>query len=289
MGNVLDSKRNVVFISAITSDIGIALAKRYSKDNYIVAGTYRSKEFLPELSGLADCHLFYCDLSDKQTIETSIKQFAALGLPWETFISCAAIPTPLTSFFTSNFDEWSQAIHINAIEQLRVLHSIYPFRNTEVVANVVFFAGPGTNNAVKNFSAAVISKIMLIKMCELLYVENVDLNVFIIGPGWTKTKAHQRILSDPHVSPEKYNETLNFLKSQQGTSMDDIYRCIRWLSSQGKTVAGGRNFSVVHDYWGSEELSRVLLNDSNMYKLRRFRNDWKDKAGKKNDERKTTI
>lgn len=279
MSNEQGSKKKVVFLSAITSDIGIALAKRYSRDGYVVAGTYRAKNLLHELIALPDCHLYYCDLDDRETISSSLSQFAALGLRWDTFISCAAIPTPLTGFFDSDFDEWSRSVHVNAIEQWCVLHGIYPFRNVEAVANVVFFAGPGTNNAVKNYSALIISKIMLIKMCELLDAENEDLNVFIVGPGWTRTKVHNLILNDPNVSPEKYSETLNFMKNQQGTSMDDIYNCIRWLSEKGRPVTGGRNFSVVHDYWGTEELSQALLDDVDMYKLRRFRNDWKDKEG----------
>lgn len=271
-------QKKVVYLSAITSDIGIALAKRYSREGYAIAGTYRSETLLPHLTPLHDCHLCFCDLADQKSIEDSVKQFAALGLRWETFISCAAWPPPMGRFFASDFDEWSQSVHINAIEQLRVLHSLYPLRNPEVVANVVFFAGPGTNNAVKNFSALTISKIMLIKMCELLDFENEDLNVFIVGPGWTKTKTHNVILSDPHVSREKYAETLKFMQSQEGTSMEDIYDSIRWLSEQGRQIAGGRNFSVVHDFWGFEEMAETLRKDYNMYKLRRCRNEWKDRA-----------
>ena len=271
-------EKKVIFFSSITSDIGIALAKRYSRDGYILAGTYRSKQLLPELTSLPNCHLYYCDLNDKQTIRDSIAQFAALGLRWSTFISLAASPPPLTSFFGSDFDEWSRSIHVNAIEQLRALHGLYPLRNRAAIANVVFFAGPGTNSAVKNFSAVTVSKIMLIKICELLDGENEDLNVFIVGPGWTKTKTHELILSDPGVSPEKYKETLDFMRTQQGSSMDDIYDCIRWLSKKGRQVAGGRNFSVVHDFWGAEKLSQELLEDTDMYKLRRHRNDWKDRV-----------
>ena len=252
------AKKKVVFISSITSDIGIALAKRYLRDGYIVAGTYRSKNLLHELTNFNDCYLYYCDFEDKESISESVSQFAADELRWDTFASCAAIPNPLTKFFESDFDEWSCSVHINAIEQLRVLHALYPTRNTDVVPNVLFFAGPGTNNAVTNFSALTVSKIMLIKFCELLDAECKDLNVFIVGPGWTKTKTHERILSNPHVSPEKYKETLDFMRNKQGTSMDDIYDCIRWLSDKGKIVAGGRNFSIVHDYWGTNELSQIF-------------------------------
>jgi NAD(P)-dependent dehydrogenase (short-subunit alcohol dehydrogenase family) len=282
MKEVRKDNRKVVFISSITSDIGIALAKRYSQDGYVVAGTYRSKELLPELANLPFSHLYYCDLEDKETINHVVSEFSQEGLVWDTFISCASIPNPLTKFFESNFDEWSYSIHINAIEQLRVLHAIYPFRSIGRVSNIIFFAGPGTNSSVKNFSSLTVSKIMLIKMCELLDAEYEDINVFIVGPGWTKTKAHERILSDPHVSPEKYKETLEFMKNKQGTSMDDIYECIRWLNDKGRNIAGGRNFSVVYDCWGTNELAGALLTNPDMYKLRRCHNDWKNKERDKN-------
>lgn len=271
------SQSKVVFLSSITSDIGIALAKMYSADGYIVTGTYRSTNLLFELKNLPACHAFYCDLADPATIGTSTAEFATLGLKWNTFISLASWPPPMSSFFEGNFDDWSNSVHVNAIEQLRALHALQPHRDTTQVANAVFFAGPGTNNAVKNFSALTVSKLMLIKMCELLDAEDETLNTFIVGPGWTRTKTHSLILADPNVSDEKKRETLNFLESQKGTPMEEIYASIQWLCTKGRDVAGGRNFSVVHDPWGSEELEAELRKDRNMYKLRRFRNDWRDR------------
>lgn len=267
-----------VFLSSITSDIGIELATRYSRDGYTVTGTYRSTALLDRLRHLPGCHLFYCDLADPSTIERSNADFRVSGLRWDTFISCASWPPPLTSFFASDFDQWSLSVHVNAIEQLRVLHGLFPLRRSTQVADVVYFAGPATNNAVRNFSALALSKIMLIKMCELLDAENEDLNVFIVGPGWTRTKTHDLILADPYVSAEKRADTLKFLETQEGTSMDDIYESIRWLCRQGRAVAGGRNFSVVHDLWGSEALASALAADRDMYKLRRYGNNWKDRA-----------
>ena len=49
-------------------------------------------------------------------------------------------------------------------------------------------AGGGTNNPFTNYSAYCVSKIALIKMCELIDDEYKNLNVFIIGPGLLKPK-----------------------------------------------------------------------------------------------------
>ena len=73
---------------------------------------------------------------------------------------------------------------------------MYPYRRRERMSNVVFFAGGGTNSPLPDLSAYAASKIFLMKMCELLDDENEDLNVFIVGPGWVKTKIHEEVLNE---------------------------------------------------------------------------------------------
>jgi len=213
---------------------------------------------------------------NRQEISSFVKNFEELGLKWDIFISLPCTPLPLKAFFECDFEEWSESVHLNAIEQLRILHHLHPFRNNKSISDVVLFAGGGVNNAVKNFSAYTISKIMLIKMCEFIDAENKDLNIFILGPGWTKTKAHYITLENVDKDSDKYRETVDFLSNRKGTSMDDIFNCVSWLCSQGKSIASGRNFSVVNDKWHgkkSEILAGELKKDSNIYKLRRFKND----------------
>lgn len=270
----------VALFSSLSSDIGLELARRYRRDGWLIAGTYRSAESLPAMREVAGQNLWYCDLDNVDSIHAAAEAFRVTGLQWRTFVSCASQPQPLTAFFETQFDAWSQSVHVNAIEQLRFLHAVHGRRVSDTVCDVVFFAGPGTNSAVVNFSALTIGKMMLIKMCELLDAECPDLNAFIIGPGWTRTKTHATIINDPGVSLEKRRETVAFLRSQEGTSFDDIYDCIRWLSAGGRKRAGGRNFSVVHDLWGDARLAAALANTPSMYKFRRSGNDWADKEAR---------
>lgn len=269
------SKTKTVVILSVSSDIGLDLAKRYLNDGYNVVGTYLRKGRVGEIASLPGCYLLPCDITSKKSIRLFISAYRSLGLHWETFISAVGDPRPLSSFFSGNFNEWSRSIHVNAIEQLRVLYEIYPFRVRKKITNVVFFAAGGVNNAVVNFSAYTVSKLMLIKMCEYLDAENPDLNIFIVGPGKTLTKIHSLILSDKDVSKQKYEETKSFLNSKQGTSKKDIYDCIKVFCKEGKTAASGRNFSVVSDPWKGDARDRLvseLKKDKDMYKLRRYRN-----------------
>jgi len=273
------NNKKVVIIISISSDIGLDLAKKYSELGYKIIGTYRSTKLLDELKSIPNCYLFKCEMLDKESINSFVKDFEKLNLSWDIFISCTGTQKPIGDFFEDNFDEWSQSIHINAIEPLRVLHGLYRYRNKNRISNIILFAGGGSaNKATKKYSAYALSKIMLTKFCENLDFENEDLKVSIMGPGWTKTKMHyETINEDRRRVGENYETTLNFMKNGIGTSMEDIFNCIDWVCNQDKEVTGGRNFSVVYDKWKgkeSEELATALKADFNMYKLRRYGNEW---------------
>lgn len=269
--------RPIVIILSISSDIGMVLAKRYLKDGFQVIGTYRTfSEKLFSLQKEKSCILIACDITNPGKVKAFVTKLKGLKVRWGTFISCVGEPRPLTGFFESDFDIWAKSVHINAIEQLRVLHALYPLRDKNKTCNVVFFAAGGINKAVINFSAYTIGKIILVKMCEYVDAEEKDLNIFTVGPGWTRTKTHELILNDPGISKEKRLETLKFLKRGKGTDVGYIYECVRWLSKIGKRVTSGRNFSIVYDPLDVKErdkLKEKLKKDKDMYKLRRYGSD----------------
>ena len=262
-----------VFILAVGSDIGLFMAREYLRKGFRVIGTYRTPSTaLNALKAHPACHLLRCDVAKPAAVSRCLKRYEALSAPWDIFISCVGDLRPLQAFFETDFNQWVESIEVNALAQLRVLHGLYPLRRQRAGIHAVFFAGGGVNKPVKNFSAYTVSKVMLIKMCEYLDEENKDLNVFIVGPGWTKTKIHQAVLNDPHVPADKYRATVRFLKTENGTPYQDIYDCIESFIKAGKAVASGRNFSVVHDPWKgarARSLLGKLRQDPHLYKLRR--------------------
>ncbi|MCX5696378.1 MAG: SDR family oxidoreductase [Candidatus Omnitrophica bacterium] len=273
--------RKNVFILGISSDIGRALAERYLRDGYVVTGTYRHKDSVKTLLGVRDISLFNCDVKSKSSIRECLRKYKRLSRPWDIFISGVGSMEPIGRFFECDFNKWEESIVVNSISQLRFLHEIYHFRRREKICNVVFFAGGGTNNPFTNYSAYCAAKILLIKSCELLDDENKDLNVFIIGPGWVRTKIHAQTLKSRLGAGTNYERTREFLKSgDPGTDYQDIYDCINWGIRQGGEVSGGRNISVVHDPWrdGGMSLARKLRADTHKFKLRRFKNSDKQKG-----------
>lgn len=264
-----------VFILSAGSDIGRELAERYLAAGHQVAGTYRSERSVAELEPHPNLHLFKCDLADPPSIRAALSAFREEVGVWDTFISSAGTEEPIGPFFECDFDEWEQSVIVNASAQLRVLHGLYPLRRPGKLNHAMFFAGGGTNNPFRNYSAYCISKIFLIKVCELLDDENDDLNVFIVGPGFVRTKIHRQTLCRPQLAGPNYEKTRAWVESDEpGTSFDDIYECIEWCKALGKRGAGGRNFSIVHDQWrdGGAALTEALLQDTDKFKLRRHGN-----------------
>ncbi len=264
-----------VFVLGASSDIGRALVVRFLEAGCRVTGTYRNKSAIEDLVDLPNLHLVCCRVDDQVSISQAVHSFSVGGGKWDTFVSSIGTEEPIGPFFENDFDAWESSVIVNSTAQLRVLHQLYPYRTVQQTCNVVFFAGGGTNNPFPNYSAYCVSKILLIKMCELLDNEYKDLNVFILGPGFVRTKIHLQTLAKGLHAGQNYQRTMEFLRPENpGTSIDDIYECINWGITQGREVVGGRNFSVVHDLWrrGGIQLIEQLREDPDKFKLRRSGN-----------------
>ncbi len=265
-----------VFITGISSDIGAYLAERYIQDGDTVYGTYRTELSVElkdkiERSG-GEC--YQCDFSDKKDIQSLVETCKKDKIGWDLLISSVGNLEPIGKFKDLDFDEWEQSININAISQLRFLHGVYDLKREN--PTIIFFAGGGTNNAFSNYSAYCISKILLMKMCELLDDEDETINIVIAGPGMIGTKIHKSTLSHRALAGDNYFKTLSFLETEGDSyqkNMERVYEFIQWAVKNGRDICGGRNFSIVHDEWGKDvNLVDELLQDKNMYKLRRYKN-----------------
>ena len=137
-------------------------------------------------------------------------------------------------------------------------------------------AGGGTNGPFRNYSAYCVAKIGLIKMCELIDDEFDNINIFILGPGFTRTKTHLETIKAGKKAGKNYLRVKKFMSSKKntGTSFKEIYDFINWGIKQGKKIVSGRNFSVVNDDWKHKPklLQEKLKKNIAMYKLRRYLN-----------------
>ena len=267
--------KNAVVISA-SSDIGTALCRRWASKGIRVFGTYRVRSASVDALLRDGAKLVRCDLTDRDSIQAACASLSRLCPQWDTLALCPGRLDPIGPFADCDFGEWEASICVNFTAQLRMIRNLLPLRRSLAGAEptVLCFAGGGTNDAPVNFSAYVVSKIALIKMCELLDAELPDTRFIVLGPGWVKTKIHDATLKAGRRAGRAYARTLEKLRDASGfVPMDRVLDCCDWLIRAPRQAVGGRNFSAAHDDWGGEDLLRRLSKDPSLYRLRRRGND----------------
>ena len=267
------SKKAIVV--GASADIGAALCEDWIEKGWEVYGTYRttSEEVKRLQSKLLS--MINCDLSNKESVEAACNKLKKEVKDWDVLVLAPGLQDPVKLFSECNFEEWAESIEVNFTNQVRVAHHLLPNRRRSEARSptVLFFAGGGTNNATVRYSAYTISKIALIKMVELLAAEIQDVKFIIIGPGWVKTKIHNSTLKAGQNAGENYKLTIDKLGGNECTPMGKVVECCNTLIKGSKELLTGRNFSVVFDKWGTEELDVLLAKYPDMYKLRRYGNN----------------
>ena len=260
-------------IISISSDIGLALANKWLDEGCQVSGIYRIRSLEIDKLVKNGAEVVFCDLTSSDSIKKSVQYLSRLGL-WDLLVVAPGSLEPIGMFEDTSFDEWSESVNINFIQQFGLLHSLLPSRNlqTSLGPLVLFFAGGGVNTAPKSYSSYIVSKIASIKMCELLDSEILDTRFSIVGPGWVKTKIHDATLEAVDRAGENYGKTVEMMRSNDWVPMSKILEFCDWLITSPRSVTGGRNFSLVNDEWGSEGLDQALASNKDMYKLRRSGN-----------------
>ncbi len=268
MGPFKVTNQKNTLIIGINSGIGMAIAQKLNKDGHNLYGTTRNKELLERHSN--EGKIYYLDLDKTDSIDNFANE-TMKELNWDNLIFCPATMEPIGPFETLDISKWVNNFSLNFTSQIYLLQKLLKSRNP-FKSKVIFFAGGGTNSSPKNYSCYVASKIALIKMVELLDNEIVNTTFTILGPGWVKTKIHSQSLMPGNESYESYKETKRRLNENDFVHINEVTDSIMWILNQPKEIVGGRNFSTVHDPWGSEELELLLKSDPNVFKLRRHAN-----------------
>jgi NAD(P)-dependent dehydrogenase (short-subunit alcohol dehydrogenase family) len=272
---MINNNRTAIII-ATSSDIGTAMSKRWAARGWNIFGTYRTKSQTVNELRRHGIKLVYCDLSDQTSINEACSKLRTFCPQWDILVLCPGTQDPVGPFVECSFLDWEESLKVNFTSQMHMIHEFLPSRriNSAIWPCILLFAGGGTNSAPINYSAYIVSKIALIKMCELLDAEISDTRFVIVGPGWVKTKIHNSTLSAGMRAGPNYQRTIDKLASNECTHMDQVLDCCDWLIDAPRELISGRNFSSVFDKWGTRELEKRLTQEPDMYKLRRYGNDW---------------
>jgi len=251
-----------------SSDIGKSIIKKYS--HHKIIATFNHSNIFSNSKNVKKCKL---DINNLNDIEKFILKENLKG--WNNLILLPATQNPIGNVEEVNPKQWVSSINVNFTHQIYLLLNLLKIRSKSN-STVVFWAGAGTNNAPKYYSAYIISKIALIKAAEIFNEEIKDTKFLIIGPGWVKTKIHLETLNSKKLAHENYETTKFHFRKNIFNSMKKVINCLDTLIKMNKNIIGGRNISVQFDKWESDFFKETLNSDSNIYKLRRDFNDFSE-------------
>lgn len=259
-----------LFIVAISSDIGIALASSRLEKGWNVYGTYRKMsrdvEKLVELGAkVVELDLLNEGFNDQLT------KFSGLAKKWDELIIASGTLSPVEWFEQSDPISWNTALEVNFLKPIEIIRTMLPKRGQRPL--VLCFSGSGSNGIAPCLSAYTVGKIGLIKTMELLDSEIDDTRFCIVGPGWVKTKIHEQAMVRGRTPDTIYQKTKDRHKKDQFVPMADVIACVDWISSMEKSVIGGRNISVAFDNWRAPEFKNFLSGNPNAGKIRRYQNE----------------
>jgi NAD(P)-dependent dehydrogenase (short-subunit alcohol dehydrogenase family) len=260
-----------VIVISISSDIGISIGSKWLADGVEIVGTYRRySENVAQLSEKG-AKLVLCDLSQQDSVTEACSKLRSLCSAWDILVMCPGLQEPIGPFVNVEFDQWESSVRVNFVSQIRIIRELLPVRRTtpNFYPTVLLFAGGGPNKATTNYSAYAVSKVALIKMCELLDAEMPDTRFVIVNPGWVKTKGHESMLKAGEMGGDDYRRMLEKMRLAEWVPMEKVVECCEWAIQAPRNLVGGRYFGVDFDEWGTDALYARLAEDTNLCKLRR--------------------
>ena len=252
-------------ILSISSDIGKALTKTLKQKGYEIYGTYNLNK--PNI-GLPPSNLFQLDIKDFDS--DKYKSWLKTIGCWDLFISCIGTQEPIGKLINVDINRWTEAIAENSSYQIGALINAIKISSNEKKADVIFFAGGGTNSANPYYSSYTLGKISLIKAVELLDNELNNIKFSILGPVWVQTKIHSQTINAKDSAGDNFSKTLEMIQNpHRFNPMEKVIKDILKIISLPKDLVGGRNFSSVNDDLSIENLKKLKKIDKDFYKLRR--------------------
>lgn len=195
--------------------------------------------------------------ADGYTVHGWAREQELPSVVWDLLIITIGKVAPVGLWHEQGHEKWDECVRSNLLLPLKLLRRLWNLRKPN--ATVIWFAGSNPQKIMDGYSAYNASKMAVLKLIEQLDHETPDCKFVAFGPGYAKTKIHEATLKANWP-----NERI--ATGDDGNSMGDIYKAMKWCIDQPKKIVGGRNICV-------SDLNKVVPNwtwaDTPFGKLRR--------------------
>ncbi len=286
-------KNQVVIVTGASKGLGFEIAKHFliSGANLVICSRnyFQIKKAYKKLKKFKnkDQKILYSatDISSYEQITKLVNLTINKLKRIDVLINNAGIYGPKGNIEKINWDEWIKTIQINLFGSIYFSRAVLPYFKKKNKGKIIQLSGGGATSPLPLISGYAVSKAAVVRFVENLSEEvkkyNIDINA--VAPGPLNTDMLQEILKagPKKVGKEFYNKSIK-QKKNGGTSLGKVCELILFLGSKYSDGITGKLVSAVWDDWKNWAYNKSLLQNSDVYTLRRITGkergyEWGDK------------
>ena len=286
-------KNQVTIITGASKGLGYEIAKNFLKfgSNIVICSRnlneiksvyYKLKKIKNKYQKIL---YFVTDVSSYdqvyKLINFTLRKFKKIDI----LINNAGIYGPKGMIEKISWDDWLKAIEINLFGSVHCCRAVIPHFKKRNTGKIIQLSGGGATAPLPMISAYAVSKAAIVRFIENTSKElknyNIDLNA--VAPGPLNTSMLEEILKagPKKVGKEFYEKSLK-QKKTGGTPFNEVCQLILFLASKHSNGISGKLISALWDDWKNWKYYKNILQDSDVYTLRRIAGrergfEWGDK------------
>jgi 3-oxoacyl-[acyl-carrier protein] reductase len=199
----------------------------------------------------------------------TIKKFKKI----DVLVNNAGIYGPKGYIEKIKWNEWVKAIQINLFGSILLCRAVIPYFKKKNKGKIIQLSGGGASSPLPLISSYAVSKAAVVRFVENLSVElkkyNIDINA--VAPGPLNTDMLKEVLEagPKKVGKDFFNKSLK-QKETGGTPLGKVCELILFLGSKYSDGIRGKLVSAVWDDWKNWASYKKLIQNSDVYTLRRI-------------------
>ena len=211
------------------------------------------------------------DMADPKTPARAVKEAQRTLGDIDILINAAGIQSPIGLFPDNCLEAWEQAIQVNLMGPVRLIHAVLPGMMTRRRGKIINFSGGGATAPRPNFSAYAASKAALVRFTETLAAElgpyNIQVNA--VAPGAVNTRMLDEVFAAGEKAGAEYHQAQEQARNG-GTPLELVCELVRFLASPASGALTGKLISAPHDPWREWAGKGNELNATPLYTIRRL-------------------
>ena len=274
-------KNKTALVTGASKGLGYEIAKSFLKhgSNLIICSRnhIQIKKAYKKLNKIKKSNqkIFYAvaDVSSfkqvNELVNTSIKKFKKIDI----LVNNAGIYGPKGNIEKTNWNDWIKSLQINLIGSILLCRAIIPHFKKNNKGKIIQLSGGGATGPFPFFSSYAVSKAAIVRFVEGLAkeVKNYNIDINAVAPGPLNTNMLKEVLKagPKKVGIEFYKKSLA-QKRTGGTSYKKACELILFLCSKYSDGINGKIISALWDDWKNWASNKQLLQNSDVYTLRRI-------------------